>query len=369
MSLPPISRRDLLRFSALLLGGNLLDAALPPDWLKSVSTPPKMIPDPSRPLAELLAGKDGKPIRTVSDWEQHRKSIRSAWTQYLKPLRIEKPSDEYRVLSTERVGNVVRQKIEYLAEPDLKVPAYLLFPENKQSDSKWPGIVALHPTTTETIEPIAGLSGPEDKQTGVHLAQAGFVVLCPENFLWQETANYNAAVEKFQTRHPGSLGMSKMLWDSQRGVDILQKVPGVDPGRIGTFGHSLGAKEVLYLMAFDDRVKAGVFSEGGIAFDSTNWDAVWYLGQGIHAEDFLLDHHQLLALIAPRPFLILAGEQGRGSADGLRSWPHVAAAQEAYRLYEHPESLALFNHGEGHSIPKLARSRAIEWLKWGLPEE
>lgn len=364
-----ISRRDLLRLSAFLLGGHLLEAAVPPEWIEAVSTPPETIPKPQRPLADLLVNETGEPVRTVRDWEQHRKTIRAAWTKFLKPLEIERLANEYRVLSTERVGPVVRQKIAYLAEPDLEVPAYLLFPGKIQPDSDLPGVVALHPTTAETIEPIAGLSGPADKQSGLHLAQAGFVVLCPENFLWQDAEDYNNAVETFQKRHPGSLGMSKMLWDARRAVDILQTVPGVDIDRIGAFGHSLGAKEVLYLAAFDDRIKASVFSEGGIAFDSTNWDAPWYLGKDIHNDGFSLDHHQLLALVAPRPFLILAGEQGRGAADGLRSWPHVAAAQEVYRLYNRPHSLALFNHRQGHSIPDVARARAIEWLQWGLSED
>jgi len=366
MPFPVLSRRDLLRLSACLLGGRLLEAAVPPEWIASVSTPPDTIPKPLRPLADLLVNGNGDPIRSVPEWEQHRKTIRSAWTEFLQPLEIEQRAREYRVVSTEKVGEVVRQKITYLAEPDLEVPAYLLFPEKKQPDSALPGIVALHPTTAETIQPIAGLAGPPEKQTGLHLAQAGFVVLCPENFLWQTPPDYNAAVAGFQKRHPQSLGMSKMLWDAQRAVDILQTVPGVDKKRIGTFGHSLGAKEVLYLAAFDDRVKAAVFSEGGIAFDATNWDAPWYLGKGIHADDFPLNHHQLLALVAPRPFLVLAGEQGRGSADGLRSWPYVAAAQKVYRLYNRPNSLALFNHGEGHSIPEAARTRTIEWLQWGL---
>ena len=33
-----------------------------------------------------------------------------------------------------------------------------------------------------------------------------------------------------------------------------------------------------YLGGLDDRVKAGVSSEGGISLPSTNWDAPWYLG-------------------------------------------------------------------------------------------
>jgi hypothetical protein len=36
------------------------------------------------------------------------------------------------------------------------------------------------------------------------------------------------------------------------------------PDRVFAIGHSLGAKEVLYLAGFDERIRAAVSSEGGI---------------------------------------------------------------------------------------------------------
>jgi cephalosporin-C deacetylase-like acetyl esterase len=99
-------------------------------------------------------------------------------------------------------------------------------------------------------------------------------VFCPRCFLWQDAATLPIAVENFKKRHPDTLGMHKMLWDAMRGVDVLASLSdAVDPNRIGAFGHSLGSKETFYLAAFDDRVKTGVASEGGIGLTFTNWDA------------------------------------------------------------------------------------------------
>ena len=53
-----------------------------------------------------------------------------------------------------------------------------------------------------------------------------------------------------------------MLYDAMRAVDVLESLPQVDRNRIGAVGHSLGAKETLYLAAFDERVKVAVASEG-----------------------------------------------------------------------------------------------------------
>jgi hypothetical protein len=110
-------------------------------------------------------------------------------------------------------------------------------------------------------------------------------------------------------------------------------------------------------------VKTGVASEGGIGLTFTNWDASWYLGPAIKEPGFQLDHHQLLALIAPRPFLILAGESGRGAADGDRTWPYLEAALPAYRLYGEQARLALYNHREGHTVSYKSFERIVAWLK------
>ena len=47
-----------------------------------------------------------------------------------------------------------------------------------------------------------------------------------------------------------------------RAVDVLQSLDFVDSERIGGIGHSMGAEDVYWLMAFDDRVKAGILNPG-----------------------------------------------------------------------------------------------------------
>jgi pimeloyl-ACP methyl ester carboxylesterase len=152
--------------------------------------------------------------------------------------------------------------------------------------------------------------------------------------------------------------MWRMLHDALLAVDILAGLPEVDPQRIGAVGHSLGAKEVLYLAAFDERVKATVSSEGGVGTTFSNWDAAWYLGETIKSPEFTHEQHELLALAAPRPFLLVGGD----SADGDKSWPFIEAALPIYRLYGAPARLGLFNHKQGHAVPPEAERRIFEWL-------
>ena len=146
-----------------------------------------------------------------------------------------------------------------------------------------------------------------------------------------------------------------MLFDARRAVDLLASQPDVDPDRLGAIGHSLGAKEALYLAAFDPRIRATVSSEGGIGLTYSNWDAPWYLGEAIRRPGFGLDHGQVLALAAPRAFLLIGGD----SADGDASWPYIAAALPVWSLTGAPDAVGLFNHRQGHAFPAVAQERSL----------
>jgi hypothetical protein len=350
-----------LLFATILSGQALAEDVT---WLADVQRPPnKPISFELGKMEPLLTRENGEIVKDADDWSIRRKELTAAWQSYLGPdLTAPTNKTAVTVLTTETVKTVTRSLIRYECEPELFVEAYLLRPAAAENVVRRAGIVALHPTTNSTIDEIAGVSGPESRHLGLTLAQRGYVVICPRCFLWQDAPSLIKAVEIFRERHPKSLGMRKMLFDAQRAVDILAAQPDVDPKRIGAIGHSLGAKETLYLSAFDDRIQAAVASEGGIGLNSTNWDAPWYLGPQIHESSFSRNHHELLAMIAPRALLILGGETGPGAADGDRSWPLVAAALPLHQFYRSSPRLGLLNHGQGHSIPDEAAERMFNWL-------
>ena len=351
-------------FAAMLLTVSPISTADDVPWLADVNTAPQTFEaeSPGR-IEPLLIDAAGKAISDIAQWETQREAIRKQWQSFLGPMPDPRPDSKIEVLKSEILETVIRNLVRYEGEPGLFVEGYLLMPHAAGVDKrKRPGILALHPTTDATIDDIAGISGQDTKQFGLHLAHRGFVVFCPRCFLWQDVDSRDAAVAHHRKRHPQTIGMAKMLYDAMRGVDVLASLPEVDAGRIGAIGHSLGAKEVLYLAAFDERVKVSVASEGGLGFRSTNWDASWYLGDAIRDPSFPLNHHQLLALIAPRPFLVLGGESGPGAADGDRSWTLINPAMPVWRLYDLPVRLGLLNHHQGHSVSPESFERMAEWL-------
>jgi len=329
-------------------------------WLREIQTPPAKLPADAPKLADLLLDNDGRRIDSLNGWEKKRKDLRKWWLDFLGPFPAERrAAPKLKVLAEDRPEGVIRQLVEYEVEPGMLTQAYLLLPA--KLEGKAPAAAAFHSTVDESILQPAGVKGVPEKAFGLRFARQGRVVFCPRNYLWPDNTHISAKdeAEKFQKRLPKSKGMAKMLYDALVAIDILASLPEVDAERIGAIGHSLGAKETLYLAAFDDRVKVTVSSEGGIGTKFSNWDALWYLGDSIKQPAFTHEHHELLSLAAPRPFLLIGGE----SADGDRGWPFIEQALKVYSLYGQPLRVGQYNHRKGHAVPPEAEERIEEWFR------
>jgi dienelactone hydrolase len=332
-----------------------------PTWLDEVQRPPVMVPASATRPAPLLFDSENHPISTRAAWQRRRAEIRDRWVRFLGEIPTPRTPPVGSVLEEDRPSGVIRQLVRYEAEAGLPVEGYLLRPPPVEGQKR-PGFVVLHSTADHTIRQPAGLEGPADLHIGLQLAQRGSVAFCPRCFLWQYAPPGKIAesVDWLRKLHPDVKGMAKMLFDARRAVDLLAAQPDVDANRLGAIGHSLGAKEVLYLAAFDVRVRATVSSEGGIGMTYSNWEAPWYLSDAIKRPGFGLDHGQVVGLIAPRAFLLVGGD----SADGDASWPYIEASLPLWKLTGVPEAVGLLNHRGGHRFPAEARARAYEWLDW-----
>ena len=320
--------------------------------------PPEPLPVDLPKLSLLLLDASGRPITTKRAWRKQREGIRQRWLDFLGELPKTKPPLKAHVLATDALPDFTRQHVQYQIEDGVFTDGYLLTP--KGAKGKRPAVVVFHPTTPIHAEGVAGLDASYDveKWQGIQLVKRGYVAWCPRNYIFAAGADWVGNARHVLATHTNWTGMTRMVWDAIRAADFVESLPNVDRHRIGCLGHSLGGKEVLFAMAFDERYKAGVSSEGGIGLKLSNWDAIWYLGPKIREPGFDLENHQLLALIAPRPFLLLAGD----SADGDRSWAFIEAALPVYRLLRAPDNVGWFNHHGGHRYSPEARAVAEEFL-------
>jgi len=309
-------------------------------------------------LSNLLLDSQTNRIDTPAAWGKQRQTLERQWREFLGPLPSRKPPLKTAVLATEELPAFTRKQVRYQVEEGLFTDGYLLIPAGARM--RLPAVVVFHPTTPFQARGVAGLEPdyPEEKWQGVQLVRRGYVVWCPRNYINTEGADWAGNAARVKARHPDWTGMTRMVWDAIRAVDFLASLPEVDRKRIGCLGHSLGGKEVLYAMAFDPRLVAGVSSEGGVGLRFSNWDAAWYLGPAINGPTFTLENHSVLALVAPRAFLLIGGD----AADGERSVGFIEAVRPVYRLFGASENLQWFNHHLGHRYPPEARAAAEMFL-------
>lgn len=354
-----------LCLSTVLLSAGAL-AGDPPKWLNEVAIQPSSAKDSS--ITRSIPA-----FANAAQLQQYQRDTLTEWSRFLGAYENHVASPvNYSVLEkVEHEPGIDRWLVEYETEPGQMVQAFLLMPADNKA--KLPGVVVFHSTVENSLFQPVGLSGKENPAVGeaemrkayaLHLARQGYVTLSPRNYLWPKNIGIAAKEQAaaFHKRNPDRTGMARMLLDAVRSVDLLCSLDQVDSTRIGAIGHSLGAKEVLYLAAFDPRVIATVSCEGGLGIGQSNWDAPWYLGAGCVKSDFDLNHHQLVAAIAPRSFLLIGGQ----SADGEASLPLLQEALKAYTATSTPERLGFYNHRQGHVVTEEALQRSLDWLNWQL---
>ena len=163
---------------------------------------------------------------------------------------------------------------------------------------------------------------------GDSLAQAGYVVLAIDAVYWGErqqapTGSASAAVSpksyqpayyQHHLRQYGEAWFETILRDDRACVDYLRRLPCVDSARIAAFGFSMGAFRTWQLAASDTRVKVCVAANwmttkadhlGSTLLPSDAHPSAY----SMYRPDCPADYPETAARIAPRPFLLLYGEQ------------------------------------------------------------
>lgn len=326
------------------------------DWREAAQKPYANAKIPDLGLQPLLTF-NGQPITTKDAWPAKRQELSDCWQAKLGTFPKKPASLDVKIESTEQCDGFQRQLLSFLSAQGDRVSAYLLIPDGIKKGEKRPAVVVFHQTTADTLKEPAGLGKKPALALGEHLVKRGYVVLSPECYIMKAGGPRKQAIAVGE-QWPGLNGMGKMVFDAIRCVDFLETLSFVDMQRIGCIGFSLGAKEVLYAMAFETRYKAGVFSEGGIGLKMSNWTDPWYLTEKMKDHIPAMENHQVLALCAPRPILLLGGD----SADGDASWPFVHAALPVYRLLGAEDRIGLINHHGKHTYPQEGRRQSYRWL-------
>ncbi len=273
----------------------------------------------------------------------------------------------------------VRALVSYPVEAGERITAWLLRPRGLVPTSGWPAIVACHQHAGNFAwgksEP-AGLTPDPMYHYGLELCRRGYVVICPDHLCFEDRrtpahllANspdlIDAEYERFELTSRllrGSCLQAKYLHDLRVAVDLVAGLAEVDATRIATIGHSLGGQEALWLTWFDPRVRVGVSSCGfaplrDILGAGINHNQAMYIPGLLEVGDI----EDVVAGLAPRPFLLTSGEEDRiFPIAGVRRL--VARVGEAYRGAGGAGRFEAILFPGGHAFPEHLRQRSYAFL-------
>jgi dienelactone hydrolase len=218
---------------------------------------------------------------------------------------------------------------------------------------------------------VVGWAGNPQQAYASELCARGYATLSPDTVCFEDRRDPRFAgeqCERFLSHELLLKGLTlqgKMIWDVTRAVDCLQSRPEVDKDRIGMIGHSMGAAETWFSMSLESRIKVGVASCA-----TTTFAAILAAGaihnDGLYVPGLLTwgDVPDIVAMIAPRPFFFLTGEQDwRFPVSGAREV--YARAKMMYSRLGAPDAIDLYVSPGGHEFNDEMRRRAYHWLdRW-----
>ena len=298
-------------------------------------------------------------------WKQNAGAIRAKWVTLLNEPKLPAGKPAARVVREIAQRNFAGQLIELELEPGVWEKVYVLRPRNSARRPLPVMIVPFYDVDTPAAADLGGRSYAQDRGVNAYAytaAQHGYLAVAVRWFGESYGESYSEAVANLAMRHPGSTGLGKWIADARRVVDFIETLPDADAGRIGIIGHSLGGKMALYATAFEPRIRAAVSSELGVGFKMSNYEDYWYLGDRLASAPAGTDQHELVALIAPRPFLLIGGDE----YDKQESWHYINAARAVYELSGTGRHVGYFNHHKGHTPTPEAVSVAFDWLDYFL---
>ena len=210
-------------------------------------------------------------------WPERRKKVEREWLEILGafPTEIPDPKVEMKEVPWDEEG-ITRFHVSYLSEPDDRVTAWLLVPDEAK-EKPAPAVICIHSTTWGSgKDQVIGLSGKRpvdpapEPQIGVDYglthARHGFVTLSIDVITDGERIEPKRRVmdtRVFYKKHPKWSVIGKTIWDCSRGVDFLQTLDVVDHDQIGVTGLSLGGHVAIFVAAFEPRITATV-ANGGV---------------------------------------------------------------------------------------------------------
>ncbi|HEX7028680.1 MAG TPA: acetylxylan esterase [Gammaproteobacteria bacterium] len=327
-------------------------------------------------LPDVLVMANGDRVKTQTDWWQRRRPELVALFEREIYGRVPDnvPEVTWKVLSIDddKVGDlpVIRKKlsgkVDNSAYPLIDVDIELTLTLPAKTPGEVPVLLAL--SVNEAFWEMFRQRMSEEQFNAMHSqAQQWKHQVVKKGWAYAEliatsvqaddgaglTRGIIGLVNKGQPRDPGDWGaLRAWAWGASRALDYFDTDKHVDADRVAVHGHSRYGKAALVAMAFDRRFAAAYISSSGEAgaklwrrnfgeqvgniagSGEYHWMAGNFLKYAgpLSVDDLPVDAHQLIALCAPRPVFIGAGNRGDEWVDPKGMFLAALHADPVYRL-------------------------------------
>lgn len=325
----------------------------------------------------LLKFYNGDTVLTKNDWQKRRKEIYTKWNDMMGnwPDLIKK--QKMKVLDTQKKDGYTQYKISFKWAPSEETEAYLLVPQ--LGKKKYPAVI------TTFYEPGSAIGeGKPDRDFALQLVKRGFVALSIGTTQASKDRTYSIYYPSIQNAKVQPLSM--LAYAAANSWYILSNLSYVDDKRIGIMGHSFGGKWAMFGSCLFDKFACAVWSDPGIVFDENkgsliNYWEPWYLGyyptpwenvwrkkgniegaKGLYPKLLKEGHdlHEIMALMAPRPFLVSGG-----ASDQLVRWTALNNIIKVNKLLGKENKVAMQNR-DLHSPNDYSNSVAYDFFEYFL---
>lgn len=332
-----------------------------------------------------------EPIESIDEWAVKADALRKIHNMILGSLPSKiNCSLSIRTDSETIHDNIIERRVSYLLSPGERVSSIMLIPKGLVNPS--PALLTIHPTTGKGKEQAVGRGEKVNGQLttkaynrayGLHLAERGYITFSPDLLGAGERIFPGRRPfdnQPFIDANPEWSGTGKDLWDLRRAIDVMESFSEVDSSRIGSIGHSQGAGLTGILSAMDERIKVGVancgiwplrISKNPFNKARTGWFTgipalrpYLYLGKPVP-----VDSHEILALSAPRPFLIITAlnDVGYNKEDERftrSAWENLNYnVKKIYALHDEEQKFNCILHMNGHDFPEEMRNIAYKFIE------
>ena len=286
-----------------------------------------------------------------------RSSLRSRLTESLGYRRLPWPPN----LRATALGTLSRtgyhiEKLGYQTLPNVLVPAHVYVPDGLRTAA--PAIIVI----IGGREWKDGKTAPDGQTFAINMAKRGFVVMVPDPIGAGERASGEKDLSHREALLVGLSQAGIVEYETQCALEYLIARKDVDPSKIGITGVDGGGFAAWLTAALDDHIAAALpvddtfdFADVIHAMRGSDWND---LNPGILVPGILqyANTHELIALIAPRPVLIVASPDAR---------PLYEYGQRLYGAFGAVDRIRMFD--ASHSgYERSRRQAAYGFFEWAL---